>query len=155
MAFTGNSVGDTVTYTCNLGFELIGNVTTTCTQVDANSAVFQPAPPFCRREYSNRRLSVVVTFHLQLHVSIALALCYALILFYTALCSDPVDIDFGTVMVTGNSIGDTATYSCNLGFELTERAIITCTEMEPSLAAFSPSPPSCRRECAKYILYHT
>ena len=60
-AFTGNSVGDTATYTCNSGFELIGNVTTTCTQVDANSAVFQPAPPFCRREYSNRRLSVVVT----------------------------------------------------------------------------------------------
>ena len=68
VAFTGNSVGDTVTYTCNLRFELIGNVITTCTQVDANSATFQPAPPFCRREYSNNRLSVMVTFDLQLHV---------------------------------------------------------------------------------------
>ena len=50
VTFTGNSIGDTATYTCNSGFELIGDATTTCTQVDANSAVFQPAVPVCRRE---------------------------------------------------------------------------------------------------------
>ena len=50
VAFTGNSVGDTATYTCNPGFELIGGATTTCTQVDANSAVFPTAQQFCRRE---------------------------------------------------------------------------------------------------------
>ena len=48
--FTGNFVGDTATYTCNSGFELIGDEMTTCTQVDANSATFQPAAPVCRRE---------------------------------------------------------------------------------------------------------
>ena len=48
---TGASVGDTATYTCNLGFELIGDATTTCTQVDANSAAFVPQPPVCRREF--------------------------------------------------------------------------------------------------------
>ena len=52
VTFTGNSVSDTATYTCNLDFELVGSATTTCTQVDANSAVFTPDPPFCRREHS-------------------------------------------------------------------------------------------------------
>jgi len=49
-SFTGNSVNDTATYTCNSGFELIGDATTTCTQVDANFAVFSPQVQFCRRE---------------------------------------------------------------------------------------------------------
>jgi len=50
--FTGNSVGDIATYTCDLGFELIGVTTTTCTQVDVNTASFTPDPPSCRREYT-------------------------------------------------------------------------------------------------------
>ena len=49
--FTGNSVGDTVIYTCNSGFELIGSMTATCTQVDVNSKAFSPAAQVCRREY--------------------------------------------------------------------------------------------------------
>ena len=49
--FTGNSVADTATYTCNSSFELIGNASVTCTQVDVNSAAFTPAVPVCRREY--------------------------------------------------------------------------------------------------------
>ena len=50
--FTGNSIGDTATYTCDSGFELIGNSTITCTAVDGNSAIFPTIPPpECRREY--------------------------------------------------------------------------------------------------------
>ena len=51
VTFTGNSVDDTATYTCDPGFELIGGTTTTCTPVDESSAAFSPAPPVCRREY--------------------------------------------------------------------------------------------------------
>ena len=51
VTFTSNSVGDTATYTCNSGFELIGNATVTCSQMDVNSAAFSPASPVCRREY--------------------------------------------------------------------------------------------------------
>ena len=51
VTFAGTSVGDTATYSCDPGFELIGNATTTCTLVDANSALFTPAQPFCRREH--------------------------------------------------------------------------------------------------------
>ncbi len=50
--FTGNSIGDEATYTCDLGFELIGNTSTICTLLNLNSAEFQPAPPLCRREYT-------------------------------------------------------------------------------------------------------
>ena len=52
VTFTGNLVGDTATYTCNAGFELIGSATTTCTLVDVNTAAFSPAPPVCSREYT-------------------------------------------------------------------------------------------------------
>ena len=52
VTFTGISTGDTATYTCDSGFELIGVTTTTCTEVDDNTAEFSPAPPVCRREYA-------------------------------------------------------------------------------------------------------
>ena len=48
----GSSIGDMATYTCDAGFELIGNATTICTLADMDSAEFQLAPPSCRREYS-------------------------------------------------------------------------------------------------------
>ena len=51
VTFTGNSVGDTATYTCDPGFELIGTATTTCIQVDVNTVEFSPDPPACMREY--------------------------------------------------------------------------------------------------------
>ena len=50
-SFTGNCVGDTATYTCDFGFELIGDATTTCTQLTAYNATFEPGPPVCQREY--------------------------------------------------------------------------------------------------------
>ena len=62
-----------------------------------------------------------------------------------ALCSNPVDIGNGMVTFTGNSIGDTATYSCNAGFEL-DGGATTCTAVDENSAEFSPQPPVCRRE---------
>ena len=51
VTFSGNSVDDNATYSCNMGFELVSSSTALCTQVDANSAEFSPAPPVCRRKY--------------------------------------------------------------------------------------------------------
>ena len=65
----------------------------------------------------------------------------------TALCSDPVGIANGMVTFTGNSVGDTATYTCNLGFELIGSVTIMCTQVNGKSAAFSPAPPVCIREC--------
>ena len=52
VTFNGNSVGDMANYTCDSGFELIGDATTTCTLVNKDSAIFQLAPPACRCEYT-------------------------------------------------------------------------------------------------------
>ena len=66
--------------------------------------------------------------------------------FYAALCPDPVDINNGMITFTGNSINDTATYSCNSGFELIGDATRTCTQVDVNFAIFSPQAPFCRRE---------
>ena len=50
VTISGNSVGDTATYTCDSGFELIGVTTTTCTEVDVNTAEFTSVPPVCSSE---------------------------------------------------------------------------------------------------------
>ena len=63
-----------------------------------------------------------------------------------ALCPNPADIVNGMVTFTGNSVGDTATYTCNSGFELIRNASVACTQLEVSSAAFSPAAPVCRRE---------
>ena len=61
VTFTGNSVGDTTTYTCNSEFELIGINTTACTQVNESSATYPSVPPpECRREY---RGSILLHMH--------------------------------------------------------------------------------------------
>lgn len=51
--FTGNSVGDTATYSCDSDdFQLIGEETATCTLVSPSGAEFQPAERICRREFA-------------------------------------------------------------------------------------------------------
>ena len=65
---------------------------------------------------------------------------------YTALCPDPADIVNGMVTFTGNSVGDTATYTCNLVFELIGNASSTCTLIDMNIASFAPAAPVCRRE---------
>ena len=138
--FTGNFVGDTATYTCNSGFELIGNASTTCTQVDVNSASFFSAAPVCRREYcaimsiTTKCLLPCKLYNFK-HCS-----CSA------ALCPDPADIVNGMMMFTGNSVGDNATYTCNSGFELIGSASTTCMQVDVNSATFSPAAPVCRRE---------
>ena len=67
----GNSVGDTATYTCNTGFELIGQAEATCTlNTDGNSASFMPAQPICRRKFwpafvIQHAINELLDYHLQ------------------------------------------------------------------------------------------
>ena len=63
-----------------------------------------------------------------------------------ALCSDPVDINYGMVTFAGNSVGDNATYTCDPGFELSGDAIRVCTEVDANSTLFRPGQPFCRRE---------
>ena len=70
---------------------------------------------------------------------------------YAALCPDPNDPVNGAVTFTGNSIDNTATYTCNMGFELVGSATATCTLDE--VVTFSPEPPECRRKLRMNILH--
>ena len=65
----------------------------------------------------------------------------------TALCPDPAHIVNGMVTFTGNSVGDTANYTCNLDFDLIGSASVMCIQVDVNSAAFSPAAPVCRREC--------
>ena len=71
-----------------------------------------------------------------------------------ALCPDPPVIINGMRTFTGNSIGDTANYTCDPEFELIGIAITTCTAaVDGNSATFPPvPPPECRREyCIKQL----
>ena len=54
VTLTGNSTGDIATYTCNPGFELVGDAGATCTQdAGGNNASFAPAAPTCHRTFQH------------------------------------------------------------------------------------------------------
>ena len=62
---------------------------------------------------------------------------------------DPVN---GMVMMTGNSTGDAATYSCDQGYELVGATILTCLSIG---AQWSDSPPKCKIIGKKVIVLKT
>ena len=49
VTYNGTSLGDNATYSCNSGFELVGDAQATCT-VNENNASFMPLPPICNRK---------------------------------------------------------------------------------------------------------
>ncbi len=56
-------------------------------------------------------------------------------------CGAPPSISDGSRTIAGTTLGETATYSCNIGFSISGSAIITC------LASGSWEPePACTRE---------
>ena len=64
---------------------------------------------------------------------------------HAALCDNLPDPSFGNVSLSGNSIGDVATYACNPGFDLVGPPTRTCEEMDAGFADWSGEAPVCRR----------
>ena len=58
------------------------------------------------------------------------------------MCPDLTAPDNGEVVVNGMASGDTATYSCDMGFELDGVNTVTCEDD----GVWSVGPPVCRRE---------
>ena len=46
----GNSIGNAIAFTCNIGFEISGSALATCTLLNPNSAEFRPDSPICIRK---------------------------------------------------------------------------------------------------------
>ena len=63
-------------------------------------------------------------------------------------CADPGAPDNGGVEVSGDDLGDTATYTCDTGYNLVGEAEATCTEADDgNSASFKPDPPVCESKC--------
>ena len=46
---TGTEVGDTATYMCDPGYELVGDEVRTCQRINDNTTAFDGEQPVCRR----------------------------------------------------------------------------------------------------------
>ena len=62
---------------------------------------------------------------------------------FIALCPELTAPANGNVTVTGQSVGDTATYSCDAGFVLDGNASRTCTMLDPDASDWSLMAPVC------------
>ena len=71
----------------------------------------------------------------------------------TALCEDLPNPVSGSVSLTGNSVGDTATYSCILGFNLVGTITRTCEIVSPSTAEWSSEAPVCERKSTEILTW--
>ena len=93
--------GSVVTYTCNTGFELVGNSTQTC-ELTPNGTFWSFTRPECRR------MVIVVLLYKR----------YAYIIFVVILCGNPGTPANGSTTVTSDTVGSTADHFCNEGFNL-------------------------------------
>ena len=69
-------------------------------------------------------------------------------LFVTVLCPDLDNPINGTVSQSGNSEGDTATYTCDSGYELVGHQVLNCQ----ANGTWDTSPPICRCQFSNKIL---
>ena len=59
VSITGRRPGDTATYRCNTGFELIGPDTRVCGETDPGMADWDGEEPICRRMFPSLSLTTV------------------------------------------------------------------------------------------------
>jgi CUB/sushi domain-containing protein len=165
LILTGTSHGNTATYTCDTGFALVGSETLTC----GEDGMWSDPPPVCQRVVAmctilktpaNGTLILTGTSH----GSTATYTCdsgFALVGSETLICgedgmwSDPPPVcqrvvavyiilktpANGTLILTGTSHGNTATYTCDTGFALVGSETLTCGED----GMWSDPPPVCQR----------
>ena len=125
VSLTGTSIGDTATYTCDDGYELVGVEVLNC----QSNGMWDSSPPICRRE-----LQIFNEYHPSCSLYSPTALCPHL--------SNPAN---GVVSLSGNSEGDTATYACNEGYELVGTPVISCEDG----GTWDGPLPTCRCELPK------
>ncbi|KAI8507111.1 hypothetical protein Bbelb_155500 [Branchiostoma belcheri] len=136
-----NSLGDTVTYSCDSGYNLVGSATRTC-QTDLT---WTASAPTCEAPTNG---AVTGSYSLGDTVTYSCDSGYNLVGSATRTCqadltwtaSDPTCEAPTNGAVTGsNSLGDTVTYSCDSGYNLVGSATRTC---QPDLT-WTASDPTC------------
>ena len=138
----GTYAFDTVAiYSCDTGFSLVGDNSTTCTGFDTDSGTsgaFEGEPPTCEGElllYFNN------TF-------------YSITLYTVITCPPLNDPTNGTVTYNVESdhleFGKQAIYNCSTGFALVGNTTRTCTGDGSSITGFFEGEiPTCESECMR------
>ena len=121
---SGTTFGETATYSCNTGYNLVGDNTRTC-QTTGN---WSGSEPTCERMLLLSNMPIKSVHNVFLLSSVVD--CNTL--------SDPAD---GQVSTTGTTFGETATYSCNPGYNLVGDNTRTCQ----ATGNWSESEPTCQR----------
>ena len=130
---TGTTLGQTATYSCNRGYNLVGDSTRTCQATGAWSG----SAPTCQSTY------VVIEWY-QLSNKVCV---HDVFLLSTAVeCGTLPNPVNGQVNTTGTTLGQTATYSCNRGYNLVGDSTRTCQ----ATGAWSGSAPTCRGVLLSY-----
>ena len=129
---TGTTFGQTATYSCNTGYNLVGDSTRTCQA----TGMWSGSAPTCQSMFlfSSVNYQAISTYVSLLPI---VADCGAL--------SNPVN---GQVTTSGTTFGQTATYSCNTGYNLVGESTRTCQ----ATGNWSGSAPMC--ECM-FVLSNT
>ena len=118
VSLSGNSVGSTATYVCVQGYELVGDEVRIC----QNTGEWSGIEPSCGKNSCLLPASI--------H-------CFFLLL--ARICEDLPDIFRGSVSLSGNSVGSTATYVCVQGYELVGDEVRICQ----NTGEWSGTEPSC------------
>ena len=121
---SGNSIGETADYICELGFTLVGPSSLTCGEDGSWSGI----PPVCIGKPPLHTLCTPMISTITLLIAV---ICPLLL--------DPAN---GTVVMSGNMVGDAAIYTCDPGFSLVGESRLTCA----SNGTWSGIPPVCTRK---------
>ena len=91
-------------------------------------------------------------FYRHLHTMTSTIITYCVASSHAATCEGLSNPGFGIVTVSGQSVGDTATYECQSGFDLVGPPTRTCTQTSRGSADWSGEAPICRRMCTSRVI---
>jgi hypothetical protein len=136
----GTLLGDTVTYSCEAGYNLVGTATRTCTATGWGDSepICEPEPITCGPDTCNGHGTCVeqggVFDHCDCDPGWTGETCGT-----EVDCGAPQPPANGGVAYTTTTHGSTATYSCDSGYDLVGSATVTCQ----TDGTWSDAPPSC------------
>ncbi|XP_064387707.1 CUB and sushi domain-containing protein 1-like isoform X3 [Halichondria panicea] len=142
--FTGTTFGETATYTCNTGYQLLGSSTVTCQASGSWSTAPTCSPVPCgnpptipngSRTFTGATFEETATYSCEngyQSSGSSTVTCQASGSWGTAPtcqpvpCGNPPTIPNGSRTFTGTTFEETATYSCENGYQLSGSSTVTC-----------------------------
>ena len=151
--FTTTTEGSVANYTCDTGYDLVGDTTRTC----QNDGQWSGSEPTCQSKFVINFIPAIEV-HVTPHGMLKFDQCFAPLLAGLSNClssytvvdcgngtlNNPTD---GQVSFTTTTFSSTATYSCNTGYNLQGVATRTCQ----ADGIWSDSEPTCQSKHYYFI----